>query len=85
MLWTADLATSVLQGLYESEINYTVSAFWDCGFRWSLGDPLNGFLADGAAQTFEQAVSDLAQAAVQHFPNSAFARSTERRPWRPPL
>jgi hypothetical protein len=42
MLRSADLATSTLQGLYESEINHTVSAFWDCGFRWKLGDDLNG-------------------------------------------
>ena len=70
-----DLASSLLQGLYENEINFTVSAFWDCGFRWQLGDPLNGFMADGSAPTFEQAVSDLAQTAAEHFPNSAFAHS----------
>ena len=70
----ADLAFSTMQGLYESEINFSVSAFWDCGFWWRLGDPLNGVLADGSAATFEQAVSDLARAAIQHFPDSAFAR-----------
>jgi hypothetical protein len=75
MLRSADLATSTLQGLYESEINYTVSAFWDCGFRWKLGDDLNGFVAEGTAATFEQAVSELAQAAIEHFPDSAFARA----------
>jgi hypothetical protein len=79
MLRSADLAPSILQGLYESEINFTVSAFWDCGFRWSVGDPLNGFVAEGSAQTFEWAVSDLAQATVEHFPNSAFAHSYQTR------
>jgi hypothetical protein len=74
MLRSADLATSTLQGLYESEVNYTVSAFWGCGFRWKLGDGLNGFVAEGSAATFDQAVSNLAQAAIEHFPESAFAR-----------
>jgi hypothetical protein len=79
MLGSAALATSVPQGLYESEINFTVSAFWDCGFRWSLGDPLNGFIAEGSAPTFEQAVSDLAQTAIERFPNSAFAGTYRAR------
>jgi hypothetical protein len=71
---TADLVTSVLQRLYESEINFTVSSLWDCGFRWKVGDDVNGFIAEGSATTFERAVSDLAHAAIEHFPNSAFAR-----------
>jgi hypothetical protein len=74
MLRSADLATPTLQGLYESDINYTVSAFWDCVFRWKLGDDLNAF-AEGSAPTFEQAVSDVARAAIWHYPTSAFARS----------
>jgi hypothetical protein len=69
-----DLATSILQGLYESEINFTVSSRWDCGFRWKLGDQRSGFLAEGSAATLERAVSDLAHAAIEHFPHSAFAR-----------
>jgi hypothetical protein len=73
MLRTADLATSTLQGLYESEINFTVSSFWDCGFRWKLG--VNGFVAEGSAATFDKVVSDLAHAAIEHFPDSAFARA----------
>jgi hypothetical protein len=77
MLRTADLATSTLQGLYESEINLTVSSFWDCGFRWKLGDDVNGFVAEGSAATFERAVSDLAHAAIEHFPDSAFARAAQ--------
>jgi hypothetical protein len=74
MLRTAALAASTLQDLYASEINFTVSSFWDCGFRWKLGDDVNGFVAEGSAATFERAVSDLAHAAIEHFPNTAFAR-----------
>jgi ATP-dependent DNA ligase len=47
----------VLQRLYESEINFVFGTFWDCGFLWRLGDELNGFVAEGHAATFDQAVT----------------------------
>ena len=31
-----------LDVLYDSEINLTVSPLWDAGFRWKLGDEMNG-------------------------------------------
>jgi hypothetical protein len=65
----------VLQKLYDSEINFTISGFWDCGFRWKLGDDMNGFLAEGWTNTFDQAVIEIARSAMKRFPNSAFARS----------
>ena len=40
-----DLA-SELQRIYDSEINAEITWFWDGGFTVSLGDKMNGFLAE---------------------------------------
>lgn len=63
-----------LQALYDSEINFSISTFWDGGFTWKLGDELNGFVAEGEARTFQAAVCELVKAALKHFPLSGFAR-----------
>ena len=60
--------------LYASEINFTVSTFWDSGYQWALGDELNGYVAKGRTDTFEQAVAALADAASAIYPDSEFAR-----------
>ena len=64
---------NILQELYNSEINWKISTFWDGGFDWWLGDEMNGFKAEGGADTLEEAVAALEQAALEHFPNSVFA------------
>jgi len=45
----------ILQDLYDSEINFSISSFWDAGFEVKLGDDLNGFVASGIAKTFDEA------------------------------
>ena len=62
-----------LQALYDSEINFTISTFWDAGFRWKLGDNLDGFVAEGEAKTLQQATAEIVAAARREFPYSAFA------------
>jgi len=63
-----------LQALYNSEINFQISAFYDNGFEWKLGDVLNGFKAEGKADTIGTAIKDLVQAAVITYPESDFAK-----------
>jgi hypothetical protein len=63
-----------LQALYDSEINFTISTFWDAGFRWKLGDDMKGFVAEGQTKTMEQAVAKLVAAALREFPDSIFGR-----------
>jgi hypothetical protein len=67
----------ILQALYDSEINFEISSFWDGGFTWKLGDAMNGFDAQGNARTVDQAVQELSDAALWHYPASAFVN---RRP-----
>jgi hypothetical protein len=65
---------SVLQDLYHSEINFSISTFWDGGFDVKLGDPTNGFLAETNVDRWGQVEPWLMQAAVEHFPGSLFAQ-----------
>jgi hypothetical protein len=64
---------SVLDALYDSEINATVSSFWDGGFTVKLGDDMNGFVAEAEFKTFAEAEVWLIGAACKHYPNSVFA------------
>ena len=59
--------------LYDSEINFELSTFWDGGFDWKLGDPMNGYSATGNARTLAEAIEEMKQAALHHYPESEFA------------
>jgi hypothetical protein len=64
---------SVLQQLYDSEINFSISAFFDDGFKVQLGDPLNGIRAEAQVRTIAEADVWLTQAVLHHYPTSRFA------------
>lgn len=63
-----------MQDLYHSEINFTVSTFWDGGFDVSLGDNINGFVAETNVPRWGMVEPWLVAAAIAHFPDSLFAR-----------
>jgi hypothetical protein len=57
----------VMDALYESEINCSVSTFWDGGFIVQLGDDMNGFVAEKDCRTATEAAEFLDRAAREHF------------------
>ena len=69
------LETGVLQMLYDSEINFELSCFWNGGFIWKLGDSANGYPAGGHADSVSEAIARLRDAALTHFPQSDFAKT----------
>jgi hypothetical protein len=69
-------STDTLQRLYDSEINFELSCFWDGGFIWKLGDTANGYAAEGRAASVSEAVAQLRAAALTHSPQSDFAEIT---------
>lgn len=75
MVWfkTYNIRMDPLQALYDSEINFQISSFYDEGFSWKLGDEMNGFKAQGKARTMKIAVLDLVQAAMRLYPDSEFS------------
>src|SRR5262245_44111134 len=64
---------SILQRLYDSEINFEVAGFYDAGFHVQLGDVLNGFIAEGKVETWAEVEAWLRDGALAHFPDSKFA------------
>jgi hypothetical protein len=70
-----DRSAIILHDLYDSEINFSISSFWDAGFQVKLGDDLNGFVASGIAKTFDEAAEWLRVRAIEHHPDSAFAKT----------
>lgn len=65
---------NIFQRLYDSEINFTVSCFWDGGFVVMLGDRSNDYVAETSVQSWPQVEEWLRAAAVLHFPEYQFAK-----------
>lgn len=65
---------SVIQELYDSEINVVIASFWDEGFHVRLGDRLNGFRAEARLADWPAVERWLTEAAIAHYPESAFAK-----------
>jgi hypothetical protein len=64
----------ILQPLYDSEINASISWLWDGGIDVALGDELTGYDAEGQVSTFTEATAWLRDQACRHYPDSGFAR-----------
>lgn len=58
---------SVFQKLYDFEINFSVSCFWDGGFKIKIGDEMNGFKAEGSVRMWAEVEPWLAEQAAVHF------------------
>lgn len=66
---------SMLQPLYDSEINFSLSSFWDGGITARLGDEMNGFVAVETFEKVHDAEMWLLNIARIKFPDSKFANS----------
>lgn len=64
---------SVPQELHDSEINGSISWFFDSCWVAKLGDDLNGFKAEAHCESFDEAVQWLHEEAMHRFPNSGYA------------
>jgi len=68
----------ILRDLYASEINASLSWFWDGGFDVALGDEMNGYGAQDTVSTLDEAAEWLRSNAVQLYPDSEFAKKHRR-------
>ena len=64
----------ILQRLHDSEINASISTFFDRVITAKLGDEMNGFVAEQLCETVAEAKQWLAAEAIRRYPNSEFAR-----------
>ena len=69
--------SEVLDKLYASEVNFTISSFWDNGIDVALGDETNGYDAEGNVQTAAEAAEWLDREARQLYPKSKYATGRE--------
>ena len=67
---------STFQDLYDSEINFSISCFWDGGFEVKLGDLRNGFEAQTRVETWDEIEPWLRAEALLRYPESRFAKAT---------
>lgn len=65
---------SAFQDLYHSEINFSISTFWDGGFDIELGDAMNGVKATGNVNRWGEVEGWIIKATIEHFPDSLFAK-----------
>lgn len=67
---------SILRSLYRSEINCSISSFWDGGWTVRLGDEMNGWRAeeDFANDELENIGPWLIREAKRAWPDSEFAK-----------
>lgn len=63
-----------LQKLIDSEINLSLTASWNGGFSWQIGDFKNGNTARGNAATLLDAIKGISESAVDEYPDSNFAK-----------
>lgn len=68
---------AVIDSLYASEINCSVSTFWDGCITVRLGDETNGFVAETDCKTSAEAAQFLDTEARHHFPDSSYALRAE--------
>lgn len=68
------MKTDIFQELYDNEVNFSVSCFWDGGFDVKLGDERNGFKAEKNVDTWQQVNNWLRSEAIKVYPDSKFAQ-----------
>lgn len=63
----------LLNKLYNSEINVSISSFYDGGFTCKIGDEMNGFKAETTSTDLDEIETWLKDKAIELYPNSKFA------------
>ncbi len=62
------------QALHDSEINFSLSCFWDNQWTVKIGDEMNGFKAEGNCFSFSESLAWLDTTARRLYPNSGYAK-----------
>lgn len=67
---------SIIDKIYDSEINAKIQWFWDGGFDVCLGDDMNGWKATNTIilNTWKDVEVWLEEKAIEHYPESDFTK-----------
>lgn len=66
---------NIMQEMHDSEINCSISSFWDSSWTAKIGDNMNGFVAEvNRLDSFEDCEDWLRVEAIRLYPSSTFAK-----------
>ena len=67
--------SEVLEDLYDSELNFELSTFWDAGYTIKLGDTQNGFSGKSEMlNSLKEVTTELIRLVIDNCPRSDFAK-----------
>lgn len=69
---------NVIQIIYDSEINFSISCFWDRGFDVKLGDPMNKYTMEDNFYSYAEVLSWLVEKVKEFYPHSEAAKKFEK-------
>jgi len=67
----------LFKDLYDSEINVSLSWFWDAGFTVKIGDEVNGFVAQTTVETLLEVQDWLIETVKELYPGSWYVTSRQ--------
>ena len=67
----------LFKDLYDSEINVSLSWFWDAGFTVKIGDEVNGFVAQTTVATLLEVQDWLIETVKELYPGSWYVTSRQ--------
>lgn len=67
-----------LQKIYDSEINFSISTFWDWWFTVKLWDDMNWYKAEDNKENFRDCVLWLIWQCYKHYPLSTYVQKTKK-------
>ena len=65
----------LLEALYESEINLSLSWFWDGGYDVKIGDKMNGYVSKFISYDLDECEKLIEERVKKAFPDSVFAKT----------
>ena len=66
---------SIFQRVYDSEINFCISCFWDDGFVLLLGDDVTGKVCERVyVDSWEKVKEKLHELVMKYYPSSKYAK-----------
>ena len=68
-----------LKRIGESEINFSISYFYDATWIFKLGDDLNGFTYEESFTSIEDGMNHLIQEIIKQYPDSDYVKRLRER------
>ena len=66
---------TTIDKIYNSELNFSITCFWDSGYTIKLGDEHNGFVEESFAKNWREAQDVLVGMVLRRYPDCNFAKS----------